>query len=759
MQRLGVLVSCFLFEAAGDLAAQGTLTGRVAQRDGGGALGDVSVLVRGTAGSVATSADGRFRIEVLPGTWAVEFRRIGYRPVVLTDVIVRSGRVTTLDASLEALPLRLADVEVEPDYFPATSGDGTTWAGFSSEEIRRSPGAAGDVSRTLQALPSAAKVNDQNNALIVRGGNPTENLFLVDGMEVYNINHFAAQGTSGGALGILNVDAVSSAEMSAGAFGAAWGDRLSSTVDIRLREGNREATDVQLDLNFLGFGGMIEGPMGKRGSWLLTARRSYVDLASQAFNLGTSAIPRFGSLQGKVVLDAGAHRLGLMTLWGDDHIQSNLVDAVDNDMLTFGRQDLVQGTSGASWDAQWSTAASSRTTLAWTHAAFDEDWYETASGGAPLLENRSAEDGLRLRHTTTVRLGRGELNVGGDANRVTGTFRNSWAAGFDAFGNPVPAHAVNGTVTGTRGGIFVSATREVIPRLHATVGLRVDHFTVTGNTTLAPRIALAWEAGERTTLTAASGLYYQSLPLTVLAQAPGSAEQPDMRSWQLVLGVSHRLRPDVRVLVEGYHKESDHLPVDLTNPGILPLDDMTGGYGFIRVSDNLVPAGQARADGVEVTVQKRMSARYYALVAGSYFRSRYAGADGTWRNRAYDNRITLTAEAGVQLGRAWELSARWMLAGGPPYTPIDTASSREAGRTVLDSTAIMQGRLPAYSSVAIRVERRFQVGHSNVRAFLSAWNAFNRKNVAQYFWDGTAGAVEPIYQWSFLPVFGIEWEF
>lgn len=760
MSRLGFLVPWLVFAAADHLAAQGTVSGRVTRRDGGAPLPDATVVVRGAPSATATTdGDGRYRLAVPPGTWAVEFRRIGYRPVVRTDVIVRPGRLTPLDAALEVIPLLLADLEVQPDFFPVAAGDGTTWAGFSSEEVRRSPGAAGDVSRVLQALPSVAKVNDQNNALVVRGGNPTENLFLVDGMEVYNINHFAAQGTSGGALGILNVDVVSNAEMSAGAFGAAYGDRLSSTVDIRLREGNREATDVQLDLNFLGVGGMGEGPIGKRGSWLLTARRSYVDLAAQAFNLGTSAIPRFGSLQGKLSLDVGPHRLGLMTVWADDHIQSGLDDALRDDMVTFGRQDLVQGTSGVSWDAQWSVTTSSRTTLAWTHAGFDEDWYETSSGGSPLLRNRSAEDGLRLRHTTTHAIGRTVFTAGGDASWLRSRFDNLYPAQTDPFGTPIPASAVHADLDGLRGGLFASAQRNLAARLQATAGLRVDHFSVTGNTTVAPRLSLAYELGERTTLTAAGGLYYQALPLVALAQAPSAAKAPDMRSWQVVAGVAHRPRPDLRILVEAYHKASDRLPVDPSQSWLLPLDDMAGGYGFVRVSDRLAPVGRARADGVEVTLQKRMSGRFYALVAGSVFRSRYAAADGVWRDRASDNRVTLTAEGGVQLGRAWELSGRWMLAGGAPFTPIDTARSAALGRTVLDSTAVMADRLPLYSSVSIRIDRRFQVGRSNVRAFLSAWNAFDRKNVAQYVWNSQAGGVAPIYQWRFLPVFGIEWEF
>ena len=87
-------------------------------------------------------------------------------------------------------------VDVTADYFSAPEERNVSAVNFGFEEIRRSPGSAGDVSRLLHALPSVGASTDQRNDLIVRGGSPLENLTIVDNVEVPNINHFPAQGAT-----------------------------------------------------------------------------------------------------------------------------------------------------------------------------------------------------------------------------------------------------------------------------------------------------------------------------------------------------------------------------------------------------------------------------------------------------------------------------------------------------------------------------------------------------------------------------------
>ena len=102
---------------------------------------------------------------------------------------------------------------------------------------------------------------------------------------------------------------------------------------------------------------------------------------------------------------------------------------------------------------------------------------------------------------------------------------------------------------------------------------------------------------------------------------------------------------------------------------------------------------------------------------------------------------------------------RWIFAGGPPYTPLDLEASAAAGRDVLDGSRINAARYPDYHSLNVRFDRRFNYQGSNLVWYVSVWNAYNRKNIAAYTWNGMKGKVDTLNQWGMLPVFGLEWEF
>ncbi len=130
-----------------------------------------------------------------------------------------------------------------------------------------------------------------------------------------------------------------------------------------------------------------------------------------------------------------------------------------------------------------------------------------------------------------------------------------------------------------------------------------------------------------------------------------------------------------------------------------------------------------------------------------------------WRDRVFDNRFIFAMEGGYKPSHVWEMSLRWIYAGGSPYTPVDVAASQAAQSTVLQESRLNAERYPAYHSLNLRVDRRFTFPHANLVAYLSVWNAYNRKNIASYFWNEGENKVDTIYQFGMLPVIGLEYEF
>jgi hypothetical protein len=764
-----VLMICYVNFAANSCLAQsnistGTLIGRVNDSETKMPLPGASVILPGNGLGASAGSDGKFLIANIPiGSYSVQFRYLGYEMTTQTDVIVRPRRATVIEAELKPSSIQMEQVVVSGGYFRHDDLQPLSTTAFSREEIRRAPGSGGDVSRIILGLPSLAKVNDQSNNLIVRGGSPLENAFYIDNIEVPNINHFPTQGASGGPIGMINVDLIRDVSFRAGGFGASYGDRLSSIMELTLREGNRTETDGQLSLDFIGFGGVVEGPLFRgKGSYLLSIRRSYLDLIVQSrlFDIGTGVIPRYGDFQGKLVYDITPnHSLELVSLVGNDHNTPDRATAQEYDMTHFGNQDVVQTTVGLNWRALWSEHMYSNTSLSYTSSAFDEDFYETNTG-ALFVRNHSVERAWKIRNVNHVKISdKHSLEFGLDAARLMNDYNNVFGAYTDAIGNSVPEFAFTKKLGPAKAGLFAVYSVKPIEKLTATIGLRGDYFSLSKRSSISPRFALSYRIDELTSLNVSGGVYHQDLPAVLLAQNPVWYSLGTLEAVQYVIGAERLLTEDAKLTIEAYQKTYDRFPLDPADPALFLIDEQQYRFGYFEEHGSLTSTGKAESQGIEAMVQKKLARNVYGLASATYFRARYRGGDGVWRNRIYDNRFIVSVEGGYKPNGEWEFSARWIYAGGPPYTPFDTVKSRAAGRGVLGEDRINQARYPDYHSLNVRFDKRFHFARSNLVFYLSIWNVYNRKNVAYYFWNAEKNDIGTVYQWSILPVFGLEYEF
>lgn len=740
----------------------GTIQGQVIDSETRTPLPGANIIVKNTPLGGISDLSGRFTISRVPvGAYTLECRFLGYEAQVVTDVVVRPQRRTELTIALKMAALTGADVTVQAGAFPSEEEHPLSLASFSFEEIRRAPGAGGDISRILQSLPGLAKVNDQSNGLIVRGGTPLENGFYIDHIPVPNINHFPVQGASSGPIGMVQVDFIEEARFHAGGFSAEYGDRLSSVLDISFRDGNRQEMNAQLDLSFVGFGGAIEGPLAKgKGSWLFAARRSYLDLVVKSFDVGTSATPWWGDYQGKIVWDLSPnHRLSGLFLLADDHNDPDHQAAIDNKMLYYGKQDLSQGTAGLSWRALWGKRGYSRTVFSGSRSRFKEHMFNTNSGN-PLFHNRSDEYDFNLDHDTWLRLsGHHSLQFGLQTHRLESRYDNHYAAAVDLLGDTTASLTVANAMRGHKIGGFVNYVITPAAQWRAILGLRSDYFTLNRRQNWSPRAALSWQIDPLTRISASVGLYRQNLPMLLLAQRAANRSLADPRAVHYLMGLERLLNATTRATLEIYQKAYASFPLDPGQPGLFVVDELYYGSGWFTAHPLLTATGQARSRGVEAMIQKKLTQNLYGLVSATWFRTRYRDAAGVWRDRVFDNRLIVSMEGGYKPGHALEVSARWIYAGGAPYTPVDAAASAAAGETVIDAGRINGARYPAYHSLNLRIDRRFTFARSNLAAYLSVWNAYNRKNVAAYFWNAARKKTDVIYQYTALPIIGLEYEF
>jgi hypothetical protein len=714
----------------------GLIKGRVIDMETKTPLAGVAVSVAGTEHKSLSDATGAYALPGVPlGYYTLSYEREGFYADSKTDVIVRSGRTTFLNVELLKVRVVSEEVRVVADYFPAAPASPVSRTEFNPEELRRDAGSAGDISRALYVVPGVVRADDEANDLIVRGGSPAENGFYIDNIFMPNINHFPQQGASGGNVSMLNMDFVENIEAFTGGFGAAYGNKLSSVFDITYREGNRERVNGQLNLNAIGYGAQIEGPMpGKKGAWMLSANRSYLDLIAKLMDSDNPG--DYYDLNGKATYDLGVRdKLTLLAIGGSSRTD------YDNDT----RELFSYATAGLNWRHLWGDKGYSDTSVSWSFLDGTENEYWEGEGVHEQYDYSNRW--LTLRNVNHLRLSAGRrLEFGAEAQNVR--FRN-----WDDFDNAVTR------LSGTSAGAFATYLVQLFPNFSLSAGARVDYVPLSERFHLSPRLSFSWGLTQRLTMNGAYGIFYQQMPLFLIKQAPGNAALPDPRARHIVLGFKYLLGKDVQLTLEAYDKQySDH-PMSPTYPFWFVIDDVNGDEDRFWDYDELVGEGRAYARGVELTLQKKISKRLYGLINLTYYRARYRDLMGFWRNRLFDNRFIVCLSGGYKPSRTWEVNVRWTLAGNKAFTPVDEEMSIQYGFPYIRLEDIMAGHLDNYENFSFRVDKRFSFRGSNVIVFLGALNLFNHKNELFRSWDYRVNVYNSEYMWETIPYIGFEFEF
>ncbi len=752
------------------LAAQGIITGQVINGTTRRGIPEARVAVEGTQAAVVTDADGRFTLRRLaPGIVSVRVRAIGYQPTTVSNILVSSGRPTELAVTLAPAPVALATVDVQAERgarFRSLVEDGAPQVEtLNREDVRRAPGVQEDVLRAVALFPGVGVTSGGRNDLVVRGGAPFENLFLVDGIEVPNLNHFGSQGSTGGPVSLINIDFVREASFASGGFASRYGDRTASVTEVTLREGNRERTAGTVNLSATGFGIAGEGPLGGNGSWLLSLRRSYLDLVFDA--VGFNFIPTFWDVNAKVTTQLGRDtKVSFLAIGALDDLGFNN-DTPDNRFENrripgLDQRQLVTGLSVVRSLPRGALTVSAGRIL----TRFESFQNDTLVPPTRLFENRSSENEwtgrAELAWAFTPRV---DVTVGTQlrwADRLRYDLRIPGEIRRDAAGVPRPL-VTDTTFDALRLGAYGDVSAQLRPWLRTTVGGRVEHYGYLGGgaTRFSPRLKVAAAVGERTTLIANAGRYWQGPSFIWLAGDPGNADRlRPIRADQASLALQRILRPDLKVQVEGYWKGYANYATRLFRPQAVlspaGFEDATSDIPFGL--EPLSSAGEGESHGVEALLQKRFSTiPLYGLVSLTANRTRFRALDGIERPGSFETRFIGTAVAGYRFGPRWELSGKLRAATGRPTTPFVTSGAQEG---TLDFANFNGGpRTPGFAALDVRVDRRWSFARWQLVTYVDVQNITGRNNVDRFEWDPRVRRAVANGSVGVLPSIGVNIEF
>ncbi len=776
-----ILIVVAASAAAQDTTGVGAIRGVVVNAVGQPTEG-VRVCVLDTSACATSDARGAFRIgELRADAYRLEILPLEGLPFTSEPVDVRAGMEGTVDITLAKVENLQETVTVTAPAFQAPEAVKTS--GFVTEprEILKSAAALQDVSRYVQGLPGVAiGTNDFRNDIIVRGGSPLENLFVVDNVEIPNINAFANFASAGGTVGLLDAELLQDVTFLTGGYPAPYVNRTSSVLQVTQREGSRRAFGGKTTVGFAGAGAIFEGPLGAgKGSWVVSTRRSFLDLVTK--DVGIGGVPVLYTVNAKAVYDlTPTDRVWAVNIAGVDKIRLGLNDSTDltDELANFDiRYNGWRSATGVNWQRIFGARGVGLLGVTNSEAKVGQQVKDLVAQGAPpagvlpgdLIANspvvyfensRERETTVKYDLTVHARFST-TVQTGGSVKQLRANYRVDSPYGNDTPYSPVTginAFSLNTRFRSYQTGAYLQVSRQVMPRVNLTVGGRVDDYAILSQTRFSPRAGVKVRLTNALSWNSSAGSYYQQPPLLFVTAFPQNKELAPWRADHYVTGLSWSASTDLRVTAETYRKAYSDYPVASDLPSV-SLANIGDTFAVREILFPLTSAGTGYSQGVEFFVEKRLTSKIYGQGNLSFSRTRYTGLDGVLRPGSFDYPFVFNVLGGYRLSPAWELSTRLSFLSGRPFTPYDQAASLAQRRGVYDLTRVNAERAPDYGRVDVRVDRTFTVGGQPLNLFLGVQNLTNRRNFASYNWNRRTNALQFGEQQGIFPILGLDWRF
>ena len=698
-----------------------------------------------------TDLDGNYIIEGIdPGVYNLEVDYTGFEKKVIYQVKISTSKPTVVDFYLKEQAMEIEEIVIETPYSKTVESP-VSLRKIGVEEIERYPGGNRDISFVIQSLPGVASSPGFRNDIIIRGGAPSENSFYLDGVEVPTINHFSTQGSSGGPVGILNVNLINEVEFYSGAWTSNRGGTLSSVFEFELTEGNEERLGKRFTIGSTDIGLTLDGPIGKKANFIFSVRRSYLQLLFEVLQL--PFLPTYNDAQYKIHWEPNDNNevtfIGLGA-YDDFELNTKVNDGI-TDQETIERNNYIINnlpendqwnyTVGTVWknyrEKSNSTVVLSRNHLKNIAVKFEEN--DESKKQLLNYTSQEIENKLRLENLTFHDNGM-KSNVG--MSLETATYTNSTYSEF-ANANGVTTKDFSSRLDFFKYGLFGQLTREYLDnRLGVSVGLRMDGNSYNDASAnplehLSPRLSLSYQLKPKWYINFNTGRYYQLPAYTVLGYESNEGELVNkgndvsyIRCDHIVAGVEYRPKDGAKITVEGFYKAYADYPFLLRDS--ITLANLGSDFGVVG-NDAAVSRSKGRAYGVELLAQQKLVKGFFGILAYTFVRSEFQDKNNNYVFSSWDNRHIINRTLGKKLKKNWQIGAKFRFSGGAPYTPYDLEASSQRtywdvnGEGIPDWDNLNTGRLNAFHGLDIRIDKDWYFDKWSLNLYLDIQNIYNFK--------------------------------
>ena len=761
-----ILHSSFFISAS----AQCTVKGVLFDEKNGEAIPFANVVLDGTTHGCATDINGFFLINKVPeGKYTLKIKYVGYEEYS-EEVTLVKNKIVTKTIHLKPAAQMLKAVEItDSKKEERQMQTQVSVQKITSSQIQQMPsiGGTADLAQYMQVLPGVSSTGDQGGQLYIRGGSMIQNLTLLDGMIVYNPFH------SIGLYSIFETDVILNANIYTGGFGAEYGGRMSSVMDITTRDGNKRHHSGKIGLNTFGGSLILEGPLKRENSkskstisYLLTAKNSYLSKTSKIFyKYIDGGLPfDFLDLYGKLSFNSGTgSKLNIFGFRFDDQVLGYQAIA-DYHWQNYGAGTNFTLVTGASAILEGCVAYSNYT-ITLDDGSSDKKFSEIGGFNATMQ--------------ITNFIGIDKLKYGFSIEGYTTDYQY-----INEYKKRISQHEPSTNIS-----LFATY------KWHAgkwliDPGIRLMYYATLAEPSLEPRLAAKYNITSDLRLKLAGGLYSQifldarsdnDIVNLFSGFLTGSADlnKPDsfkgeqrdcvQKAKHLVVGLEYDLTEHITLNAEFYYKYFDQLlnanrDKMYDDGNISDYADPSSPYfkpEYLR-KDYIIEEGMAT--GLDFSARMDLE-RLYLWATYSLGYVERTNEVQTYTPH-YDRRHTVNLLATYALGewREWEISGRWTFGSGYPFTETQGVFQRlffpssigsdyttENGDYDIYYGELYKGRLPSYHRLDLGVKRKFSLGaHSILELNLSATNVYSRENIF-YFNRAT---FERVNQLPILVCFG-----
>ena len=717
---IGLFVLIVGLGAAQARAQSATLRGFVTAASDGEALQGVNVTLDNLSGrlnGVATNGDGFFLItRVSPGRYQLRASFIGFVSYVDTlDIEAHDRLLVNIVLGDDAVEMEGISVEAERESGAARVTAGRQTVQPRDIELVPSPDVSGDLASYLTTIPSIVVMGDRGGQVFIRGGEPTQNLTLLDGIEVHQPFHIL------GFYSAFSSEIISRADVYAGGFGSAFSGKISSVIDVHSRNGNKRRLSASAAVSSFTTAGHLEGPLLKdRISILGAARYSMLDqFATQYVEAELPYV--FDDVFGKIHARLGQNQ----------QLSITALRTFDRGTLT-PTDDVFQRNDEVSWR---NTAIGVRYLVAPRRLPILGEVLVSVSRLESDFGPRN--EPIRTSDLELVNIGVNLTNFGRRTEVNWGFFLRAPTTETElgglfqslTFGRGAPTNA----------GAYVEPEVYLGDGLYVRPGLSVQSYGIIGDY-FEPRLRLRLERGIHH-WSAAAGIYRQITVglsdrrdaaniFTAWVQTP--AEEA-MRSAHMLLGYRVEPFPWLEFSLEGFYKNMDNIFI--------------GEWTTFPSFTTRLQEAHGDSYGFDLRLEIRRP-RFYGFINYGYSSTRYeidpenpaVVNPGRFRP-PHDRRHQINLLASIVLF-GFDLSARWQYGSGLPFTPVEAFDGFILMDSAVDVSAVRgfprvlyesipyRAQLPAYHRLDITVERTFSLTlgtEMTVQAGLL--NAYDRANL------------------------------